>query len=285
MCLTPVNIKKQKFKTYREDNATNTGTDYYAYNSVPCGKCPDCRMQRAKGWIFRLQQQEKVQHNSLFLTLTLAPENVLMTHNGFMTLHKPHYQNFMKRLRKNTGRKTIKYYACGEYGSTTMRPHYHAIIFDCTHAEVEKAWGLGNIFVGTTTSDSIAYVTKYMCKIGRIPLFETDDRTPEFSLMSKNMGLNYLTPQVIKWHEENQASYLVHPGGYKSSLPRYYRDKIFTAADRENINAKNAHKYNTAFELAVKQAGSIEQYYSNRYYAVQAIIKKSQKINPERDKI
>lgn len=44
------------------------------------------------------------------------------------TLRKRDFQLFMKVLRRRTGQK-VRYFAAGEYGDKTFRPHYHAIIF------------------------------------------------------------------------------------------------------------------------------------------------------------
>ena len=45
------------------------------------------------------------------------------------TLRKRDYQLFMKRLRKAFPNDKIRFYAAGEYGPKTLRPHYHAILF------------------------------------------------------------------------------------------------------------------------------------------------------------
>lgn len=270
-CLTPINVKR---KPGQEGD--------YAYHSVPCGKCPPCRLRRVQGWVFRLQQEERIHVRSLFITLTYEPDTVPITHNGFMTLQKDDYQRFMKRLRKYTGHKTIKYYACGEYGGRSWRPHYHAIIFDVTFEDVQKAWTAGHIHVGEVSGDSIAYTCKYICKPSRVPLHEQDDRVPEFSLMSKKMGLNYLTPAVIRWHHQNEASYIPLPGGQAMALPRYYRDKLFNEADRLRMARPVSAKYNMAFEAAVKAAGSIENYYRNAHFAVRQAFTSANKNNNDR---
>lgn len=100
------------------------------YVAAPCGKCAYCIKRRIDGWVFRLSQEEKIHSSSSFITLTYDNISVPMTANGFMTLVKRDLQLFFKKLRKYTGCQTIKYYAVGEYGGKTMRPHYHLIIFD-----------------------------------------------------------------------------------------------------------------------------------------------------------
>lgn len=149
----------------------------------------------------------------------------------------------MKRLRK-TNELKLRYYAVGEYGTQTMRPHYHAILFNCEDKDkIQKAWSkkdkngkrknIGHIHVGNVTTDSIAYTLKYINKDGKIPQFYGDDRQKEFSLMSKNLGLNYLTPATIKFHRSRFDDLRVQKGEYKIAMPRYYREKIWTADERK----------------------------------------------------
>lgn len=90
-------------------------------------------------------------------------------------------QLFMKRLRKHRG-KGIKFFACGEYGETFGRPHYHLILFgvdfpdkqfysrskngDALYVseEVKRYWRFGSNRIGSVTFDSCAYVARYITK-------------------------------------------------------------------------------------------------------------------------
>ena len=62
-------------------------------------------------------------HNA-YITLTYNDDH--LPANG--SLQPRDLQLFWKRLRK-ARTPGIRYYACGEYGDQTARPHYHAIIF------------------------------------------------------------------------------------------------------------------------------------------------------------
>jgi len=160
-------------------------------------------------------------------------------------LVKKDWQNFMKRLRK-TQKEKIKYYAVGEYGTKNNRPHYHAIIYNLRDVEaLAKSWQaiepysgkksqIGSIYIGTVTGNSIAYTAKYIDKPKRIPLHKNDDRLREFSVMSKNLGKNYLTPSIIKYHKADLSRmYVTMLSGRKIAMPKYYRDKIFTDYEKE----------------------------------------------------
>lgn len=153
-----------------------------------------------------------------------------------MTLFKPDVQNWMKALRKVCPEK-LKYYACGEYGTLTMRPHYHVILFNAEMTKIPETWTKGEVHIGELTPASVGYTLKYISKKGKVPAHRNDQRLPEFSLMSKKMGDNYLTPQMKKWHKKDllNRAYVGLPDGKKIALPRYYMDKIYTKMDKERI--------------------------------------------------
>jgi hypothetical protein len=41
---------------------------------------------------------------------------------------------------------------------------------------------------------------------------------------------------MVRYHTDRLASYVTQPGGQKSSMPRYFRDKIFTDKEKELMN-------------------------------------------------
>ncbi|QCS37351.1 replication initiation protein [Tortoise microvirus 90] len=226
---------------------------------VPCGKCPECCMRRSNNWQFRLLQQEKASSSASFVTLTYNTDHVPMSKRGFMTLCKTDFQDFMKRLRyyHPKGAK-LRYYAVGEYGSKTFRPHFHAIIFDLDREQLPKAWTLGDIHIGDVSGASVAYTTKYMHKGKMIPVHSNDDRIPEFSLMSKKLGANYLTPQMVAYHQADLTrNYVTLEGGVKVAMPRYYREKIYSEEQR---NLQNLHNE----KLAKSALADAEESYHRR---------------------
>jgi len=242
MCISPIKLKPYIVGwTPEQQIVVKTHGIKQKENLVPCGKCNECRARRISGWSFRLQKESLLHKTAHFVTLTYGDKPPL-TISNLMTLEKKHLQNFFKYLRKD-GEK-IKYYACGEYGSRTKRPHYHLIIFGTTTDMIMKHWSHGHVHFGQVTGASIGYTLKYMCKETKIPEFWNDDRIPEFALMSKKLGLNYLTPQMIQWHQadlKNRCYATINE--IKISLPRYYKDKIYSLLDKQII-AK--HMENTA---------------------------------------
>lgn len=179
--------------------------------------------------------------SAMFVTLTFDTEHVPISRNGFMTLDKKPLQLFFKRLRKLSTLQ-IKYYAVGEYGGKTMRPHYHIILFNSNYSDVDKAWTLdgkriGHSHFGNVNGASVGYTLKYMTKPSKIPMHRNDDRLPEFSLMSKGLGAVYLTDAMVRYHKadlENRMN-CVLPDGKVIAMPRYYKDKIYTEQERKQI--------------------------------------------------
>jgi len=218
---------------------------------VPCGKCPVCIKNRVNGWVFRCMQEDKRSIASHFITLTYDTRHVPISPNGFMTLSPkvfPILKNgkrgktktcdltkFFKRLRKLQPKVKLKYYAVGEYGGQTERPHYHAIVFNVTDEEFfVKAWDKGIVHVGSVTGDSVGYTAGYINKGSIVPKHKMDDRVKEFSVMSNDIGSNYLTKQIIAYHRADLSrNYVTLDGGVKVPLPKYYRDKIYDEVERE----------------------------------------------------
>lgn len=97
--------------------------------NIPCGQCLECRMQYARTWADRCVLELQSHESSYFLTLTYDNEHVNWTDDYMhMTLRKKDLQDFHKRLRDRLD-YPIRYYASGEYGDITKRPHYHDIVF------------------------------------------------------------------------------------------------------------------------------------------------------------
>lgn len=267
MCLSPFHIDNPSFPYKSKDRKV----------PVPCGKCPACLKRRANGWAFRLKQHEKICQTAKFITLTYDTEHVPFTEKGFMTLDKTDFQKFMKRLRKhhtmNNLSDKISYYAVGEYGSNTMRPHYHAIVFNMEPELLLKSWTKGQIHIGDVTGASIAYTCKYINKGKVIPVHINDDRVPEFSLMSKKLGANYLTPQMLKYHQDDiSRNFVLLEEGIKVAMPRYYREKIYTPEQREQqgmlIKSSVLDTERKALESYVSKGNDIDRYDYDKFQSI-----------------
>lgn len=210
--------------------------------TFPCGKCGPCLSRKRNDWSLRLEEEVKVSSSAYFVTLTYADEYMPRNINGSPTVCKRDCQLFLKRLRKAVSRIDpnirIRYYLVAEYGSNTLRPHYHAIIFNLpvlSHYSAQnliiESWKSGLVHVGSCTPASIAYCTKYCINRHNLPS-HGGDKT--FSLMSRNPGLgsSFLAAQHDSYMDFPRP-YVVRPGGYKAPLPRYYSDRFFSSSDKE----------------------------------------------------
>ena len=108
---------------------------------IPCGRCVGCRLERSRQWANRCMLELQYHESSYFVTLTYDDEHVPVTYysenvdgeaRSGLTLRARDLQLFMKRLRKEHSYERLRFFACGEYGSNSYRPHYHAIIFGLT---------------------------------------------------------------------------------------------------------------------------------------------------------
>lgn len=214
---------------------------YADYIPLPCGKCPPCKERRTFEWAFRLSVEAQHSVASHFITLTYDDENIIRTPNNFKTLCKKDVQKFLKRLRYYIDDEyKIRYYLVGEYGSRTFRPHYHAIITNLRNEHlkyIDLAWQKGSIHIGEVNTKTIAYTLKYMDKHAVIPMHGRDDRLKEFSIKSQGIGTSYLTKKNIDWHRRDieNNTYVITPEGFRVSLPKYFRDKIYTDSERKRI--------------------------------------------------
>lgn len=213
------------------------------FQNVPCGKCEPCLQQRRSEWSFRIQQELKISQTAYFLTLTL--DSVLARRKNVSTtsLDKTVVQKFLKRLRYQVESKdgeisNLRYYAIGEYGTVRERAHYHMLLFNLPldfKDKLPEIWGLGIVDVGKVEPASIHYVTGYVIQRYK----DYQGRTKPFALMSTKpaLGHNYLKKK--QWHLDNNRFYVMHPGGIRQAIPRYYRDKIFTEEQKQENAIKS----------------------------------------------
>lgn len=208
--------------------------------SVACGHCPPCCYNKLAGWTFRLMQEERHSLSSHFITLTYDRNNLVLTPYGRPSLTVYHLQCFFKRLRKAHRRhcyynEPLKYYAVGEYGSKTKRPHYHIILFNADIELIEKAWEFGHVYYGDVSHASVGYTLKYLNKPRNAGLIGDDDRHPEFTTQSNYLGIKYLSEQMKSYYlaDMHNRRHITLPNGCKAALPRYYYEKLFDGYQRD----------------------------------------------------
>lgn len=216
---------------------------------IPCGKCAACIHRKIAEWTFRLEQERISSACCYFVTLTYDTMHVPINKYGRMTLDKKDLELFFKRLRQNQKRnskhnawedhvyktelskESIKYYAVGEYGSKRKRPHYHAIIYNASKEAIRASWELGEIDIQIPRSRAaLSYVVKYLQK--RLFKITPGNVEREFSVMSKGIGMNYVDKHKAYHKKYYWNMYTGDESAFKIPMSKFYRDKIFTDAEK-----------------------------------------------------
>lgn len=256
----------------------------YKQFPLPCGKCTGCRLERSRQTAVRLvheaQQHEKVS----FVTLTYRQDQLLSgatgmrglfpshaaqvpddhhdyrpprtretrTHEDHASLVKSDLRGFTLRLYSDVRRRSgkgVRYYACGEYGDQTHRPHYHLAIFGEDFSDdrfpwkrsngnqlwrssrLARLWPHGDADIGDLTFESAAYIARYIMK--KINGQKAEDHyrridkegnpywlTPEFNVMSRRPGI------AKAWFDQHMSDVYPHDHvisrGHPAKPPRYY---------------------------------------------------------------
>lgn len=152
-----------------------------------CGVCHPCLLKRKRLWTTRLMLELHKHEVSSFVTLTYDKEHLPCD----LSVNVRDVQLFLKRLRSLIIPRILRYYAVGEYGEISKRPHYHLALFGSVSAdECRKCWPYGFVHVGSLTKQSagyvVSYIVKYMTKKTDVRL---QGRQPEFAIMSRKPGL------------------------------------------------------------------------------------------------
>ena len=158
---------------------------------VPCGRCLNCRINRQRDWTSRiLMEQVTHQGPAYFVTLTYDDNEVPKTIDHVCTLRKSAFTKWVENSRLRSG--AFRYYAVGEYGDRTMRPHYHMAIFprsDSQAADLVDGWKKGFTSSTELSPQRAAYLAQYTTKkltshsderleAGQEPEFRSGSRRP-----------------------------------------------------------------------------------------------------------
>lgn len=247
--------------------------------NIPCGQCIGCRLDYSRQWAVRCVHEAKMHEKNCFITLTYDDEHVPWSHvTGEQTLVKKHHQDFLKRLRDYFYPQKIRFYLCGEYGETTHRPHYHAILFGFDFPDkqlykisplgykyymspiLNKLWKHGHCMITDVTFDSCAYVARYIMKKvkGEIAKDYYYGVQPEYVCMSRRPGI------AAGWFEKYKGDVypydevVIRSNGKIRRLkpPRYY-DKLYDLEEPEKLAVIKERR-------AVKGKAKEEEIYNGR---------------------
>lgn len=191
---------------------------------IPCGYCITCREEQARQQAVRIVHEAELHDENCFLTLTY--NNANLPSNG--GLNYADLIKFWKRLRKRLKPAKLRYYAVGEYGDESLRPHYHACIFG--HAFTQDriiletspnllwtspllidCWGLGNVSVGSLNFQTARYTASYVTKKlrSRQQYVRVDETTGE--LIPLEQPRAFMSRNLAKaWWEQNHHQVVAH---------------------------------------------------------------------------
>lgn len=206
---------------------------------LPCGGCLGCRKAQARSWALRCHLETQQHTRAAFTTLTYDDQHLPVT------LSKRHLQLYIKRVRKALGSKRpLRFFACGEYGERTHRPHYHAILYGADERDsdlLDNAWGAGHTKTVRVTPAAIAYVAGYTAKkIGfkeeagqeRID-YETGELyhwQPPFLQMSRRPGIG----GHARCHANSWRSFAIY-NGTPQPVPRFLHEAWKATASLEDL--------------------------------------------------
>ena len=256
---------------------------------APCGKCECCLVNRQNQWSTRLNEELNNSKQAFFFTLTYNDEFLPMVFpdyplsvkrnaiaicdddygNRVPTLWKKDIQDFMKRLRNHFSSKSIVFYAIGEYGPDTHRPHYHGLIFfkDRLHLKshiedlFNKSWKNGFISLDDVNQSRIDYVSGYFLS----KLWSPAGVQPCFSQMSKGIGKDYIT-RMSEWHWNGGTDRFYVPYmDKKRPLPRYYKEKIYDSVFKEDFNQIMQEKAEQEHLQQLEEFGNEESLKAHQY--------------------
>ncbi|AXF52778.1 MAG: replication initiator protein [Microviridae sp.] len=250
---------------------------------IPCGKCIGCKLDKSREWANRCLLELEYHSSAYFVTLTYNERYVpVSTYPGTdgvefqsYSLCRRDVQLFLKRLRKAKEPAVIRFFGAGEYGETTMRPHYHLILFGLElddlipyeksergdwyykSAFLERIWSkrmvnnrlgdvsgayepLGEVIVAEVSWETCAYTARYCTK--SLNGFDKSVYTkfgmePPSLYMSRNPGIGN---QYFKDHPElydyQYISVSTSTGGKKFPIPKYF-DRLQQEAEEGSLDA------------------------------------------------
>lgn len=232
------------------DTYKGNSNHHKANIAIPCGTCIGCKSARATHWAIRCEHEASNYDNNIFLTLTYAEKHLPPGgYHDSKQAFTADLQKFIKRLRKDISAhprhysrdptRNTRYFACGEYGTTNGRPHYHAILFNVGFPDryrvggseakgilygadrLAKLWPWGDSRFGDATGAAANYIAQYtLKKQGR---GDHDDdgvyRPPPFVIMSKRpvIGARWLE----RYTQDLKKGYIVRDAT-PQAIPRAY---------------------------------------------------------------
>lgn len=240
---------------------------------VPCRKCINCQLRNSREWTIRNTLELKnYEDRALFITLTYSDSGLVYsrTNGQVATLYYEDVQYFFKRLRKQFDKKEIRFYLAQEYGSISLRPHYHIILYGLDFNDLQfddfkvnlyknnengqplyqsdfldSIWYrhndknktlLGMITVGAVSPESISYVAHYCTKKIDFKNYELMGVEPQKNVMSRKRGIGFDYFDQKKDSIYNLDSFIYHNNNMSYVLkPLKYFDRLYDKNNTEEF--------------------------------------------------
>jgi len=246
MCLYPKLIENRKYKANKKNGGVIPPVSDKRTLMVPvgCGKCIECKKQKARNWQVRLHEELRHDKSGQFVTLTFSDEEYKKLSEEITGVTDYNLDNeiatlatrrFLERWRKKY-KTSVKHWLVTELGHNgTENIHIHGLLWTKEKKEtIEQIWKYGWIYIGDYVNEkTINYIVKYVNK--------TDKDHPNYNskiLTSAGIGNKYLERIDSKKNKynpiETKETYTTRQG-IKLNLPIYYRNKIYTEEEREKL--------------------------------------------------
>lgn len=268
MCLYPRLIQNPKYKKNKKNGGEIPAVKDHRVTIVPigCQTCIECRQQKTREWMTRLQEDIKENKNGKFIVLTFSTENLIyitdQVQKSYAEKHEGEMmegyeldnqivtyavRHFLERWRKKY-KKSLRHWLVTELGhGTTEHIHIHGILWMDDVKKLDEIWQYGWTFKGKerygkrgeityenyVNANSISYITKYVTKI--------DYRHMAYRpiiLTSPGIGNNYTkTGNYLKnkYNGKKTVETYRTSTGHKMAIPIYWRNKIYSDEQKEEL--------------------------------------------------
>lgn len=246
MCLYPKLIKNRKYVKNKKNGGNVPVCDDKRKLVVPspCGECMECRKKIARDWQIRLLEDIRHNKNGKFINLTFSNESILKISRKIRGLTGYNLDNeiaiqamrkFLERWR-GKHKKSVRHWFITELGhGDTEHLHLHGILWtDQPIEEIQQKWKYGTVWQGEWVNEqTINYIIKYVHKKDKL-----HEHYKPIVLTSAGIGRDYLKRQDVnknKYKKGATKETYTNRQGYKIAMPTYWRNKIYSEEEREEL--------------------------------------------------
>lgn len=245
MCLYPRLIKNRKYVSNKKNGGNIPPITDKRVLSVPvgCGKCLECKRQKARQWQVRLHEDLRENKNALFVTYTFSDEglqeidNLIKGINGYdrdNEICRIAIRRYLERWRKKY-KKSLRHWLVTELGHTnTERVHIHGIVWSKEKEDVKKIWQYGKVWIGDyVNAKTVNYIVKYVNKIDPV---HKEYNSKIFT--SPGIGSGYKNRRDFgrnKFNGIDTIETYKTREGLELALPIYYRNALYNDEEKEKL--------------------------------------------------